>query len=391
MIFLSDDKVAMDKFLKKVFEYINPAVNPDIEPAFTEWQEHIPTLWLLGKTGAGKSTLIQVLTGDSQVEIGNGFQPCTRTAARYLYPNKNPVVSFLDTRGLSEAEYDPAEDIAVCEQRSHALMVVMKAEEPEQSELLRALKVIRKSKKIKHLLVIHTAVKSILNVEERERAILYNHDRVLEVWQKKNSDIPPIRVDFIPEINQFHGIEQLHEALTGTLPMLSLLSNKQAHVSREEQNFERLKKEVLWYSGSAGASDAIPAVGLVTVPAIQSKMLHSLANQYGTVWNKKDYAEFIGTLGSGFLVQYLSRLGVRQLIKFIPAYGQTVGSATAAMMSFSYTYAIGRAACKYLYHKNKGEVVSKEEMEQTFEQAFKSVKPVAERQHSSNHQKRDDL
>ena len=179
------------------------------------------------------------------------------------------------------------------------------------------------------------------------------------MWGGKNSKIPPIKVDCIPEINQFPGLEQLAEALTETLPMLSLLSNKQAHTSQEEQNFERLKKEVLWYAGSAGASDAIPAVGLVTVPAIQGKMLHSLANQYGVVWDKRDYAEFVSTLGSGFLVQYLSKLGVRQLIKFIPAYGQTVGSATAAVMSFSYTYAIGRAACKYLYHRVRAKLYRK--------------------------------
>ena len=133
----------MDNFFKKVFEYINPSVNPGVEPAFDEWQKHIPTLWLLGKTGAGKSTLIQALTGDSQVEIGNGFQPCTRTAASYLYPKENPLVCFLDTRGLAEVDYDPTEDIAVCEGKSHALMVVMKAEESEQSALFRALKVIQ--------------------------------------------------------------------------------------------------------------------------------------------------------------------------------------------------------------------------------------------------------
>lgn len=77
------------------------------------------------------------------------------------------------------------------------------------------------------------------------------------------------------------------------------------------------------------------------------------------------------------MIQYLSKLGVNQLVKFIPIYGQTVGSATAAVMSFSSTYAIGRAACMYLYHKSKGETVSKDQMKQAFEQAFKSVKNVA--------------
>jgi adenylylsulfate kinase-like enzyme len=49
----------MNRFFKKVYQYINPTVNPDLESAFDEWQKHIPTLWLLGKTGAGKSTIIQ--------------------------------------------------------------------------------------------------------------------------------------------------------------------------------------------------------------------------------------------------------------------------------------------------------------------------------------------
>ncbi|PSW33355.1 kinase [Photobacterium phosphoreum] len=378
----------MNRFFKKVYQYINPTVNPDLESAFDEWQKHIPTLWLLGKTGAGKSTIIQTLTGDSLVEIGNGFQPCTRTAHHYLYPAENPLVCFLDTRGLGEADYDPAEDIAMCSGKSHALMVVMKAEEPEQSGLLTALKQIKRSGVIKHLLVIHTAVNSIVDPQERQRAIDYNHQRVMEVWGIKPAQwqaetttmYQPIVVDLIPDDEQFIGIDALHHALTDALPMLSLLSNQQAHTNREEQNFYQLRQEVLWYAGAAGASDAIPAVGLFSVPAIQGKMLHSLANQYGVSWNKKDYAEFVGMLGSGFLLQYLSKLGLNQLVKFIPAYGQTVGSATAAAMSFSSTYAIGRAACMYLYHRSKGESISKDQIKLAYQQAFTTVKQVADRQ-----------
>ncbi|SKA34396.1 hypothetical protein CZ814_01897 [Photobacterium toruni] len=381
----------MNRFFKKVYQYINPSVNPDLAPAFDEWQKNIPTLWLLGKTGAGKSTIIQTLTGNSLVEIGNGFQPCTRTAHHYLYPAENPLVCFLDTRGLGETDYDPAEDIAMCSGKSHALMVVMKAEEPEQSGLLAALKQIKRSGMIKHLLVIHTAVNSIVDIQERQRAIEYNHQRVMDVWGIKPTQwqsesvtsYQPIVVDFIPDEDQFIGIDALHHALTDALPMLSLLSNQQAHTSREEQNFYQLRQEVLWYAGAAGASDAIPAVGLFSVPAIQGKMLHSLANQYGVSWNKKDYAEFVGMLGSGFLLQYLSKLGLNQLVKFIPAYGQTVGSATAAAMSFSSTYAIGRAACMYLYHRSKGESISKDQIKLAYQQAFTMVKTVADRQQLS--------
>ncbi|MDX1301681.1 YcjF family protein [Photobacterium sp.] len=368
---------------KKIFDYINPSVNPDLEPAFIQWQTQLPTLWLLGKTGAGKSSLVQALTGNSQVEIGNGFRPCTKTAVSYDYPVNNPLLRFLDTRGVSETDYDPAEDIQLCQQRSHALIVVMKAEEPEQSGVIHALKKIKKSGVIKQLLIVHTAVLAIADIAERERAIAHNQNQVEAVW---GSTVPTVAADFVPfdagngsaddpRIG-VSGLQELENKLAEMLPILSFLTNKHAHASREESNFEKLRSEVMWYAGAAGASDAIPAVGLVSVPAIQGKMLHSLANQYAVIWDKQCFMEFIGTLGTGFMVQYLSKLGIRQLVKFIPAYGQTVGGATAAAISFSSTYAIGRAACKYLYHKSKGETVTKEEMKAIFEQAIKAVANV---------------
>ena len=72
----------------------------------------LPVVWLLGKTGAGKSSLVRALTEQTEAEIGNGFQPCTRSARSYDFPPDQPLVRFLDTRGLGEAGYDPAEDLA---------------------------------------------------------------------------------------------------------------------------------------------------------------------------------------------------------------------------------------------------------------------------------------
>ena len=106
-----------------------------------------------------------------------------------------------------------------------------------------------------------------------------------------------------------------------------------------------------WYAGTAAASDAIPVVGLVGVPAIQGKMLHSLAQKYGLDWDLKNYSEFIAALGTSFALRYAVSLGARQLGKLIPAYGQLVGTAFAVTVSYASTYALGRAACSYLYHK----------------------------------------
>jgi ribosome-interacting GTPase 1 len=37
-----------------------------------------PVVWLVGRVQAGKSSIIQALTGCDEAEIGNGFKACSR-------------------------------------------------------------------------------------------------------------------------------------------------------------------------------------------------------------------------------------------------------------------------------------------------------------------------
>ena len=97
-------------------------------------------IWLLGKTGAGKTAIVAGLTGDQRAEIGQGFEPCTRTAAFYDFPREAPLLRFLDTRGLGEANYDALSDIAWCEGQSHLILAVMQVSDPVQQEVLSALR-----------------------------------------------------------------------------------------------------------------------------------------------------------------------------------------------------------------------------------------------------------
>jgi uncharacterized protein (DUF697 family)/energy-coupling factor transporter ATP-binding protein EcfA2 len=355
---------------KRIF---NPKKNPNVKQAFEYHDTHLPTLWLLGNTGAGKSSLIQALTGEDKAEIGNGFQPCTMTSEAYEYPPNKPLLRFLDTRGLAEAEYDPSEDIKQCTTQSHALIVVMKAEEPEQSAIVKALKTIKKDIKKHQILIVHTALFQVPS-EERVKAVAYNQSQIETSW---GESLDSIQVDFEADDGSSFGVDDLKQRLAEMLPIISAFSENKVHSSIEEENFLQLRKEVFWYSGAASASDAIPGVGLISVPTIQAKMLHSLANQYGIEWNISEFLEFTGTLGTGFGIQYLAKLGIREAVKFVPVYGQTAGTAAAVVMSFCSTYAIGRVACKYMYHKSKGETVSKEEMQAMYRSAFDSVKEVA--------------
>lgn len=358
---------------EQIKDFINPSKNPDLTQAHEYQRKHLPTLWLLGKTGAGKSSFIQALTGDSSVEVGNGFAPCTMTAMSYVFPQDKPIMRFLDTRGLGEADYDPTEDLKEIGQAGNALVVVMKADEPEQSAVLSALKQIKKQNKIKHLLLVHTAVLSSQE-PDRARQVQFNIQQVEKVWGK---GFESVAVDFETGNDDVYNHDILLEKLTSILPVIGMMVQNKEHSTQEEANFDQVENEVLWYSGSAAASDLIPGVGLVSVPAIQAKMLHSLANQYGVEWNKRVFSELIGTLGSSFALQYGMKLGTRQLIKLIPVYGQTIGAVAAAAMSFGTTYGLGRAACYYFYHKNRGEEVSEQEMQAIYKESLKKGKAAS--------------
>ncbi|MGB1321413.1 MAG: YcjF family protein [Vibrio gallaecicus] len=357
----------------QIKEFVNPSKNPDLTQAHEFQRQHLPTLWLLGKTGAGKSSFIQSVTGLSSVEVGNGFAPCTMTAQSYEFPQGKPVMRFLDTRGLGEAEYDPKPDLDETGKAGHALVVVMKVDEPEQSSVLSALTLIKKQKKIKQLLLVHSG--ALLSEEsECQRQVFFNESQVKKVW---GNAFDSVTVDFEAPEGQVYHYDELIEKLTHILPVIGMMIEDKEHSSVEEANFDKVENEVLWYAGSASASDLIPAVGLVSVPAIQAKMLHSLANQYGVEWNKRAFTELVSTLGSSFALQYGVKLGARQLVKLIPGYGQTVGAVAAAAMSFGTTYGLGRAACFYFYHKSKGTEISQEEMQTVYKDSLKKGKAAS--------------
>lgn len=354
-------------------QWFSPDPDPDLESAFEFHRAHLPTVWLLGKTGAGKSSLIQAVTGDEKVKIGNGFAPCTQTAEIYEFPQEKPLFRFLDTRGLGEAGYDPSEDLAMAKAQSHALIVVARVDDPSQGSLAKVVEAIRKQGGVEAPLVVHTGVETLVSSEERVQAIAHNQTQFEEAWGEA---LESVEVDFEGTSGNPVNVEQLKKTLVERLPVVAITLHEQVASDLEEQNFLRLRTEVLWYAGAAGASDAIPAVGLVSVPAIQGKMIHSMACQYGVEWDRQTLSEFIAALGTGFGIQYLSRLGIRQLVKLVPVYGQTVGSASAAALSFASTYAIGRAAAYYLFHKGRDETVP-EKIRVLYQDALKQIWEIA--------------
>ncbi|EAQ96921.2 YcjF family protein [Congregibacter litoralis] len=337
-------------------------VDPELDQLETYLHQHVPRIWLLGKTGAGKSSLISEITGQSDIEIGNGFEPCTGEITRYLYPTEQPIMEFLDTRGLSEAGYVATDDVSEASNNTHAILVVIKIDDPEQSAVIETLSKLQKQS-LERVLVIYTTPHGINDPAESKRAVNHLHN-LLKRQLKMN--LPFVVVDFSTKTN----VEALRERLSEMMPSAAVFLRQNVATTHEEKIYLNQREKILWHSGAAASADLVPGVGLIAVPSVQIKMLYQLAEAYGLAWHKQEILEFIGCLGAGFATSYGSRALVTQVGRFIPVWGQTIGQATAMALSFGLTFALGRGACYYMYQKRNGQEVDIDELKSVYEQAL---------------------
>ena len=328
----------------------------------------IPVIWLLGKSGAGKSSLVRVLTGLDAAEVGNGFRPCTKSAAMFDFPPDDPLLRFLDTRGLGEAGYDPAEDLAASEGRAHVVLAMARLDDPVQGEVAEALaKATRSSPRMPAILVL-TGADQIEDEGTRRRAAA----AITAQFERAMGRAPTTVEVALPQTGT-PDIEALREALAEALPQAALLLFRRSARGDEARRFETVRKRVLFYAGLAAASDLAPLVGVVSVPAAQAAMLAELGRGYGIIWTRATAASFLATLGAGIAARYAVIFGLRQVGKLIPVIGQTAVSAASGTISFATTYALGRAAAFFLHHRARHEPLGRAELRKVYAEALKEA------------------
>ena len=335
-----------------------------------------PLVWLIGKVQSGKTSIIRALTGASDAEIGAGFRACTKTARIFDFPAAAPVIRFLDTRGLGEAAYDPAADIAYCEDRAHLVLAVVKAMDAEQAAVVAAVRAARQRHPDWPVVVAQTTLHEGYPdgighpqpypfahgagdravPEPLARAL--SHQRALFEGLPGRGPVRFVAVDLTRPSDGFtpadYGRDALIDTLVDVAPGAVKVAVKELSGSPWDAEAHAANPYILGFAAAAGASDALPIAGIVTVPVLQAAMLRRIAQIHKVPWDRRSYTEFLAALGAGTLVRTASTFGIRQLVKLVPVYGQTVGAATAAAASFAATYAIGKAASYYLAHRKRG-------------------------------------
>jgi uncharacterized protein (DUF697 family) len=339
-----------------------------------------PVVWLLGKTGAGKTAIIAALSGDPRAQVGEGFEPCTRTASFYDLPPEAPLLRFLDTRGIGEANYNPANDLAWSEQQSHLVLVAMQVADPVQDAILHALRDARRRHPHWPVVVAQTGLHrlyppSVSHVQPYPFAGDFQDEvnpkvphtlRQALAYQRRLFDGLPgpaarfVPVDFTaPEdglVPHEYGLETFWHVLEDIGPH-AFIALHHARADAESDAI-RAKARPLIYGYAAVAAGAgalpVPLVGIGGLAGILAITLRNLAARYGVPWTRGTFAQFSGAVGGAALAWWGVRYGLRETLKLVPVLGTVAAGALNAAAGFGLTVGVGEAACVWLGYRRRG-------------------------------------
>jgi uncharacterized protein (DUF697 family) len=358
----------------------------------------VPCLWLFGKTGSGKTSVIHYLTGAEEAIIGEGFRPQTKTSRCFDFPNSiDPLLRFLDTRGLAEATYDPTDDIQQFSQSTQMMIVTVRVTDHALSNLITPLRAIRRATPETPVLLVLTCLHEALgfiDLTEGPDPFQTTDDRT-SVAKASRVEVEAVDVSGVPETlqrliseksSQFAGLfdaiipidltrledgyanpefggERLKKAILEKLPHAyrqALLALKQT----DGQELSKLQRKSRWQvlTSSALAATAgvvpLPWVDIPAVLGIQAHMATRIAAIYDQEITPARWALLSSAAGTRIAVQ----LVVREVLKFIPFVGMAVGAAGA----FTFTYALGMSWDWYFATLQKGRVPSADDLKEVF-------------------------
>lgn len=348
----------------------------------------IPEIWLFGKTGSGKSSVIRYLTGAESAAIGEGYRPETKASQRFDFPDSlEPLLTFVDTRGLGEASYDPSEDIARFAESTQLMVVTVKVTDHALQNIITPLRGIRRESPGRPILLVLTCLHEAggnldltagadpfsssdhvpreipdqlqILIDEKATQFAGLHDAVIPIDLTKPED------QFA--VPNFGG-HRLQQAILDQLPQAyrqALLALGESDRLGQSSRQQAVHRQVLASSALAGTAGAVP-MPWVDVPAvlgIQAHLAIRIAKIYDQELTPARWAILSGAAGSRIAL----RLAVRSALKFIPVVGMAAGAAT----SFAFTYALGMSWDWYFADLRKGNVPNPDQLQHIFGQQLR--------------------
>ncbi|MBP2015167.1 YcjF family protein [Anaerococcus degeneri] len=344
-------------------------VAQDTIDAINEKIQNLSTLNIIvaGKTGVGKSTLINAVFKDELAETGMG-RPVTNHM-RKITKKDIPLVIY-DTRGFElgkDVQEDVKKEVFDTINKGLATKDINKAIhciwycintasnriEPEEIEWLRELSRENHVTQVPIIVVLTQSI-SRKNAEKMRQMILDENLDIIQV-------IPVLAKDYEIEdvgIVKSFGLEKLIEVMGEALPDELLDTLQHVQIASLSEKKRRASKVVATAALAATGQGAAPipfADATLLIPT-QVGMIASITVIFGFDVNKSVITALLSsTIGSGGAT-LLGRAVVANILKLVPAAGSIAGGAISAATAGVITAALGSAYIAFMELVYKGEM-----------------------------------
>ena len=195
-----------------------------------------------------------------------------------------PLITFLDTRGIDEPDYDPREDLAQFNQQAHVVVVTVKALDHAQEHIVQHLKVIRQSRPdrpvVLALTCLHEAYPQEQHPVEQGMWRTAGHESLLRSIEEQKRRFEGlvdqvVPIDLTRPEEGFHdpnyGGQELKKVLIDVLPAAyrqTLITLDEANRGLQELYARRALPHIVGYSmlaASARPSHSDSVGGLVDI------------------------------------------------------------------------------------------------------------------------------
>lgn len=317
---------------------------------------------IVGKTGYGKSTLINTIFGEKLAQSGTG-KPITQEITHYTSA-KQPDLAIYDSRGLELGNPSTITNIESFLQENHKREPNMQIHivwfciaepsrrlEDAEIELFKAIKqhnlplvaVITKASQDKdeNGQSFKAFVQGKLSIDESQVV----RTRALEVEDDDGNLQKPKGLDELLE----QSCKYMDEGKANALARFQNYNKEQQH----KANIAHAKTLVNRYATSCGAAAAtpIPFSDIAILTPIQIGMILHISNIFGINISKENAAKLVATLLSVVGAAFAVRFGVQLLgnvLKLIPGAGSVAGGAINATIAAGTTKVMGNAYIAYL-------------------------------------------
>lgn len=351
-----------------------------------------PILWLLGKTQAGKTSIVAEMTGQGHDEVGRGYRPMTQESRIYAYPPEQPALRFLDTRGLADcADNDPGNALAQAREQAHLLLAVLRVDDTDVQEIIDAVDQARRRHRKLPVIVAQTGLHRCYgqhdrhadpypfdgsNEDSRRPGVPYELSDIMMAQRRLFDRIPGTALLFVPLdftredqgiAPADYGADRLWDLLEQILPEVSERLRKGTAVP----NTIRAKVILPWAVAAAAANAVpVPVVGGLGSASLQAAMVTQIAHRLGFPLSRNLWLEFVGTLGAGFALGFGGSWAAQQVLKV----GLGWGTAIVASWTFAITWAIGEAALYYFGEKAAGREPDRDTLQTRYHTALSEAR-----------------